>query len=288
MALRKIDVNMLHAFQAEVEKAIPGMHVGFKTDSFLQRALGFFAYPFNPKYMTHFTTTLGKGVWFPTKEYYEGQPQSSLKVLAHELVHLHDEERLPLLMMLGVVFPQVLCLIPFALYPVFAGWDALIVYGIAVLGTLLSLTAARLSSLLFYVLIATTLLSAGAYAVFTTGWLALVLVAGAVALAPWPSPSRTHFELRGYAMQVAMTQWIYGEVSMATRESICENFVGSSYYFMSWSRAHVMRRIDEYAKRAASGELQQEAPYDLVYRFCLRQGLVHDPSETSGTYVVGG
>lgn len=287
MALRKIDVNTLYAFQAEVEKAVPGVRVRFKTDSFLQKVLGFLSFPFNPKYMTHFTTTLGKSVWFPSKEFYEGQPQSSMKVLAHELVHLHDQGKHPLLMVLGVMFPQVLCLLPFAAYAVFGGWNALIVFGIAILGTILSLTAAKLSLRLFYVLIATTLLSAGAYAVFSTGWLALVLVAGAAGLAPWPSPSRTYFELRGYAVQIAMSQWTYNQVHEATRDSILQNFIGPHYYFMSWSRAHILSKLDECAKRAASGELAKEAPYDLIYRFCKSQGLVAGSAETSGIYVVG-
>lgn len=285
--IRKVDLEVLRAFEAEVAKVIPGFQVRFKDTSALQRVLGFLSYPFNPKYMTNYTTTLGKTVWFPSRTFYEAQPVSNFGVLAHELVHLHDERRFGAALVLGIGFPQILTVIPTVVFLAVAGTPALVTCVTLLLGVLLSLVAARLSLVLFWSTLAATFIGVGTHAVMSTGWLALLLLVSLLLLAPWPSPSRTHFELRGYAMQLAITQWMTNQVPPSMRESVIGHFVGPHYYFMSWDRNGVARRVDEYVRLVQDGTLAKEAPYDTVHSFLRDRGLLASSVEHSDIYVVG-
>ncbi len=276
MAQQRVDLATLLAFEAKIRERIPGFSVRFKDESWLQKVLGFVSYPFNPKFMSFYTTTLGNTVWFPTRAFYEEQPRSSFGVLAHELVHLEDERTMGLLMPLGIIFPQVLGLIPLLAYLVFARLDALAVYGILFGGMLLSLSFARISMGLFSVLLTATLLGTGVYAALSTGWLACCLLAGIAALAPWPSPTRTALELRGYAMQVGLFQWVTGNVPATLRDAILQQFTGSGYYYMSWDQEGMTARIEAVALRARMGELQKGTPYNFVHEFCVENHLVDD------------
>jgi hypothetical protein len=269
-----ITIDTLRAFETKICTTYPGVQIKFKDESTLMKLLGFLSYPFNPDFMTSYTTTLGKTMWFPTKADYEGQPRSSFGVMAHELVHIVDGDTRGWLLDLGVMFPQVLCVIPLIAYAVCAGWHGALVYAALVSGLLVALFAARLSTKLFWGLFVTTVLGVGTLAVMTTGWWSLLLLAGIACMAPWPSPSRTYFELRGYSMQLGIMQWFYNQVPQLNRDHIRENFVGSDYYFMSWSAADMTRRIDEVVARAANGSLAKDAPYDFVYAFCVANGLI--------------
>lgn len=270
---KPIDVEKLHAFEAVVASQVPGFQLLYKDGSLLMGVLGFFTYPFNPRFMTSFTTTLAPRVWFPSKQAYESDPSSSFGVLAHEMVHLYDSARYPILMPATVALPQLLAIGTFVAYGLLAGSHAIMLAGLFV-GLILSLFAARLSIYVFYVALACTVLGAGTYAIFETGWLSLLLLASLVLLAPWPSPGRVHWELRGYTMQLALRQWITGSVPDEMVDNILKEFTGSNYYFMSWSPASMRKQILDVVSRAKSGELQTEAPYDSVYRFASENGLI--------------
>lgn len=275
-----IDLAVLKEFEATIAQNTPGFSVRFKDESSFLKLLGFLAYPFNPKFMTHYATTLGKTVWFPSRTYYEGQPAMNFGILAHELVHISDEDRQGFRMPLGVIFPQALGLIPFLLY-VMLGWPwSMVIYGAFTGGLIAALFAAKRSMCIFAALFATACLLTGFLAVHWTGWLVLLLVAGAVGFSPWPAPFRVASELRGYAMQLGLAQWITGKVSDTARQAILHYFVSSDYYFMSWSRADMTRRIDGVVQRAQSGELQKEEPYAFVHKFCADHGLLANSAES--------
>lgn len=271
--MASITLDTLRDFEAKVLAAYPGVQIRFKDESALMQVLGFITFPFNPSFMTSYTTTLKKTIWFPSKAHYEGDPTSSFGVFAHELVHIVDDEKHGIFMDLGVMFPQVLCLLPLIAYAVIGGVHAALVYASLIVGLIVALFVARSSMRAFWALLVLTVLGAAVLAVVGTGWWSFLLLGGLACMAPWPSPGRTYFELRGYAMQLGIRQWFTGAVPQVNRDYMREHFTGSDYYFMSWDAADMTRRIDEVVARAASGDLVTESPYDFVHAFCVSHGL---------------
>lgn len=68
---------------------IPGFRIAFKDESWVMRALGVLLF-FTPRFMTHFTTTIGRTVYVPTRAWLASHPDAAFRVLAHEYVHLWD------------------------------------------------------------------------------------------------------------------------------------------------------------------------------------------------------
>lgn len=92
----------------------------------------------------------------------------------------------------------------------------------------------KFSYLLPQVLFAPLLLTAIACFVGHQKWAALIsLVLGLVALAPWPSPWRTQWEKRGYAMTLAANYWLFGVIPDQLKQSVRSHFLDWSYYKMS-------------------------------------------------------
>ena len=60
---------------------------------------------------------------------------------------------------------------------------------------------------------------------------------------PWPSPWRVKWELHGYAMNLAINYWKHGSIRDSTLEWIADQLTKSSYYFPSWSRKKMMKRL---------------------------------------------
>jgi len=67
--------------------------IAFKDESFLMKLLGFLLF-FTKGFMTSFTTTLGNTVYFPSREWLEKNEHSAIRILAHEIVHIHDRKKL--------------------------------------------------------------------------------------------------------------------------------------------------------------------------------------------------
>lgn len=90
----------------------PGFQLRYKTDSSLMRALGVLAKPFNPQFMTTYTTTLGMTAYVPSKKDLQANPRKYFGILAHELVHMR-EQRLTgrVWYSLKYVSPQILALL---------------------------------------------------------------------------------------------------------------------------------------------------------------------------------
>jgi len=70
-----------------------GFDVRFKDESWLMRTIGKLLF-FNKKFMTGYTSTFRSAVYFPSKQWFEAVGhRHAYKVLAHELVHIHDSNR---------------------------------------------------------------------------------------------------------------------------------------------------------------------------------------------------
>lgn len=220
----------LAAFVVDTQRVIPGFKVAWKDESFWQKVAGFFSKPFNPGYMVTTTTTLYPTVWFPTKAFYEKDPQLTLMILAHERVHLVDRKERGFWQQLSYALPQV---------------------------------------------IAAPLLLIGIILTFVVGWWSLIaIVLGLACIAPWPSPWRTYWEQRGYAMSMAMYYWMTGSLSEAQRYTLPPKFLGWSYYRMSWSEKDIAKWLDSTQKAIAEGTLgEQGQVYDDVLQFLRDRGL---------------
>jgi hypothetical protein len=96
--------GMIRLCMAEV----PGFSIQFKNESAWMKLLGFFSRPFNPKFMTDYTTTSNVTVYFPTKQNLLDNQQEYTEVLAHELVHMKERQAQGLVWYtLRYAFPQI-------------------------------------------------------------------------------------------------------------------------------------------------------------------------------------
>lgn len=268
-----MDVLVLRELEKTIIKDIPSFKVGFKDESRLMKLLGFLSAPFNPEFMTRFTTTLGTSVYFPTREFYEKDVDHSFRTLTHEYVHLWDK-RENKTFDLTYVFPQILALAAFTVFGVLA-WPNTWLLAMPILGYVLGAFLATKSRIAFWVVLGVVLLTTGGLAIGLTGWASLALLAGLVCAAPWPAPGRTKWELRGYTMSIAVRIWLGGKYTPEVRENIVKHFVGANYYFMSWRRTAIEKALDDAAKDTASGALQGHSPpYAAIYDFLYQRGLL--------------
>lgn len=80
---------------------------------------------------------------------------------------------------------------------------------------------------------------------FVNLWFLLALVF-LVFLFPWPAYWRTKYELNGYAMNLFILGLHIPEYDYRKDAgSIAEQFVDSSYYYMSWNKSNVIKRLIE-------------------------------------------
>lgn len=268
-----MDLKTLHAFEDEIRQLVPDFQVKFKSESKLQRFIGLLVKPFNPEYLTRYTSTFYPVVWFSSRESYESHPRTSMTVLAHELVHLLDTKAHPIWFRVSYLFPQCLSLMAFATYVALCGWRS---WPLAVLlgGLLLSCLLARFSIGAFGATLLVAFGVASTFAVWLGGWHSIAFFAGLILLAPWPAPWRVQWELRGYGMTIAMTQWTYKGVISIVRNTAVLNFIKSSYYYMSWSRTNVEKKLDGYMEQAQDGTLQKQGPYKQVHDFLEKNNLL--------------
>jgi len=88
-----------------IAKRVPGFAIKYKDESRWQRFLGCLCF-FNKKYMTKYTNTFGKTVWFPSRKFVERNKWAAFKILAHEYVHLLDRMKARLFFEISYAFPQ--------------------------------------------------------------------------------------------------------------------------------------------------------------------------------------
>lgn len=86
-----------------------GATIHYKPESRLMRVIGGILF-FNKAFMTRFTTTIGKKVYFSQRFQSEWEHENKACVLAHELVHVEDYIERPIQFTLGYLFPQILAL----------------------------------------------------------------------------------------------------------------------------------------------------------------------------------
>ncbi|MBT8219737.1 MAG: hypothetical protein KJP00_07930 [Bacteroidia bacterium] len=108
---------LITAFQ----RLIP-FKIKFKNQSRSQRLLAFLVRWYIPNYLSHYTTVVGRSIYFPNAEALE--KRHSAYTIAHEMVHLLDQRRLTLpLFLLLYLSPQIFA-IGVLLFP-WLGYEAL-------------------------------------------------------------------------------------------------------------------------------------------------------------------
>lgn len=264
-----IDLTLLRTYESQMAVRIPGFKVKFKDESFLMKVLGFLAHPFNPDFLSTYTTTLGKTVYFPSRVYYESNPAGSMKTLFHEGVHLWDEQQHPLTFKASYLFPQGIGVFPLIVFLVFAGMHGWLVPAFFA-GYALVAGLSHKTKVGAYVALATVVAGLGGLAIFLTGWDATLLLGVLAAVVPWPAPWRARWELRGYAADIAFEVWRTKSLRSQMLASIESHFTGPDYYFMSWSGVSVSAALRASLDAALSGDLQKEEPYSVTHDF-LRQ-----------------
>ncbi len=81
---------------ARLSDELRGFRIAYKDESSVQRTLGALVRLWNPRYLSDYTTVLGRTVWLPSRAWRAAQsPRALYLLLRHEAVHLHDMRRFP-------------------------------------------------------------------------------------------------------------------------------------------------------------------------------------------------
>jgi len=105
-------MNAYYPLVTALRQEIPGFEIRYKNESKLMKFLGFILF-FNKHFMTKFTTTLFKKVYFPNRSYVtKNNHRDAYFILRHEAVHLRDAKRFPILFQLTylLVLPMIFSL----------------------------------------------------------------------------------------------------------------------------------------------------------------------------------
>ena len=190
-----------------------GVDIRYKDESKSMQLLAKVMF-FNRRFMD-MTTTLGKTIYFPSRAWVEEQPYRAWRVLAHEMVHIEDGQKL--------------------------GWRFPVMYAMP-------------QGLAVFALLGLVLQS----------WWPLLFL---LFLAPLPAPWRRAFEMRGYAMSMAVSFWVGRDIPQEERDRIALNFTGPEYYFMWPFKDAVRKEIGHWVKKILCGEIfEQGKVYGHVHQ----------------------
>jgi hypothetical protein len=271
-----MSLETLRALEQKLEKEIPSFKVRFKDESLLMRALGLLMRPINPTFMTVFTTTLGSTAYFPSRLRYDGQPDRSIVTLSHEFVHMYDSREAGARFQLGYAAPQIWA-IPFFILHAVVGSPlpiAAFLVGYIILALLRGARDTR-PGILFWIFLGLVTLGSLALSIFIAGWWTFVLLAGLVCLGPWASKGRTHWEVRGYTMNLAIYMWLRSAlVPEAVVLDYVKNFTGSNYWFMCRDAEKVESQFALALRMTLERKLQCDKPYSIIHDFLVEQGRV--------------
>jgi len=125
---------------AEVEKigAELGASVHYKQESLLMKVIAAILF-FNKRFMTSYTTTIGRRIYFCRRYSSDVEFFRGTRTLAHELVHVEDYNTKPIRFTLSYLFPQILAV--FSLVAVGAIWHFSLLWFLVFLVALLPFPA---------------------------------------------------------------------------------------------------------------------------------------------------
>jgi len=262
----------------------PSFKISYKDESRLMRLLALLAYPFNESFSDGYITTLGSTVYFPSRADVAQDYSGAARTLAHEGVHIFDDEKHAPWFKLGYAMNQLALLPLMVAYAILGSWIpvAALVGGVAVAYASLALAktltgnrAARRGTFFFWVGLAG--LAYVGLAVWLSGWWAFLAVGAFAPLAPVSSLLRAKWEYRGYAMGVAIQFWTHGSVSDGFLSGRVSTFTGPDYYYMDRNADRVMGRLKEIRDEVSRGSILIGAdarPYQRTLDVYKKLGLV--------------
>lgn len=163
-------------------------NIKFKDESLFMKILGVLVWIYNKRFMSEYTTVIGKTIYFPSRKWVDEDQYSLPIIIAHEMVHMQDKKKLnsyfPGLYSFLYLAPQILAL---------------------------------LSLFAFFAFININFLFCLLFLIF---------------LLPIPSPGRSWIEARGYAMNLYVEEYLFGNSPTFLAEYVTYYFSGSEYYFM--------------------------------------------------------
>jgi hypothetical protein len=105
----------------ELQQLVP-FRIKYKDEAWEMQLLNLFVLWFCPGFLSRFTTVIGSTIYLPSQAYVRQHPESAMRTLAHETVHLLDAEKWSFFgFSLAYLFPQVLTLGIFT-FPLLGPW----------------------------------------------------------------------------------------------------------------------------------------------------------------------
>jgi hypothetical protein len=249
----------------------PSFSVRFKDESKLMGFLGLMAYPFNDRFNDGYTTTFGTSVYFTSRKDLESNYRNYARVLAHEGVHIYDDEKHGLKFKLGYAMFEALAVPLLALFAVLGNWVpvAALVGGLVLSYGVLALTRPgdaekdlkkwerrkALAKVVFFVMAGLSVVGYVGLSVWLAKWMTLLAVGSFLPLIPMSSPWRAKWEYRGYAMGIAISYWKYGSTDDRYLERRVPTFTGPDYYFMDKDAKRVLSRLKAIRVSVANGSI---------------------------------
>lgn len=229
----------------------PSLKIRYKDESFLMKLLSLLIYPFNQRFSDGYVTTLGSTVYFPSRLDVSRDWKNAAEVLAHEGVHVYDNEKHPLGFKLTYALNQFAIIPMIILFAIIGSW-------IPVVELLAGLSLAYLSlyfvkkmtddifvqKISFFIPLAITGIFYIGLSFWFSGWMTFLAVAVFIPLIPFSSMLRAEWEYRGYAMGIAMHYWMHRSFPDSLTNRMVEIFTGPDYYYMDRSKSRVTSRIE--------------------------------------------
>jgi len=278
----------------------PSFSVRFKDKSKLMKSLGLLAYPFNDRFNDGYTTTLGTSVYFTSEEDLKANYRNYARVLAHEGVHIYDDEKQGLKFKLGYAMFEVLFIPLLALFAALGGWIpvAALVGGLALSYGVLALLRPSstekdqkrlnrrkaLAKAVFFGMAGLSVIGYVGLSIWLVEWLALLAVGSFLPLLPMSSPWRAKLEYRGYSMGIAISYWKYGRVSDEYLKRRVPTFTGPDYYFMDRDGDRVLKRLKAIRDSVVDGSIllgDDARPYRRTFDVMKELNLVSVRSESA-------
>lgn len=211
-----LDAAELKEIHETMRATVPGFRIVHdKASSRFMRVLAFILRPFNPRFMTDFTTTIAAVMYVPIA-WWKDAP-SLRRVSCHEWVHELRAMRAEIV--LGPTGSVVVEPTPRWRTLRRAWWSWLYLFP---------------QSLAPLALLAVLAWPLGA------GWLWWLVALAA--LAPWPAPFRVREELAAYVVSIRLTP---ASKRDERRSEIVKTLTGSGYYWAAWRRGALAARLLE-------------------------------------------
>ncbi|MDX2246476.1 MAG: hypothetical protein SF052_06865 [Bacteroidia bacterium] len=117
-------MDRFEKFAEELRQIVP-FTIRYKDESWIMQVINVFVMPFCPEFLSRFTTVIGNTIYFPNPSFIRANPESAMRVLAHEVVHILDMDRWTPGFFMGLyLFPQIFFLGVF-LFPFIGLWSLL-------------------------------------------------------------------------------------------------------------------------------------------------------------------